>query len=1046
MIETKYNFVETENQYLKYMYKKYTEYIINFEEHVLKLYDDMVLTVNDRNLVFGKLDEMIRSMIKIYNSNLLNNYRESNLFGKDPDTYPIKKFNETMYNGFSLLNMLDGNENPDPFITIRNGLVELATSYGFFKMSEFMKMHINAHYDFSLSDSDIDIIRTYDKVFVPLKIMTRDHKNQPVLETYEDNSIIPKNIQLHDIFNSFSEPRSRSPPIYRNESENHAEKSDITISKIDTDHDSLIDNTCRIVIYIKKFSISFIFEGYISMDSLNIFVRTSQISSKYIFNAKKEADNLIKNSTSINNNFYIKYTKMIRGCIYYVNKPSDIAIAYTKMYEMYLDIISTGTNNIVKKFVQGDIKYMFYVINLLLMGNDQHIYVAVLLYDLLQDKKKHNEAIRTIIFRNLSYYAQNKLNIGVYNIKTELVRLKNITVENISVEKRIASMVDMPNNVKAYILEKIQEIKSGENNGKLQIAINGLMQFPWKPHDFKNDFENIRESMSKSRDYLQNVSKQLDTNVYGHNTSKKTLLELVGKWIQNPESAGQVIGLVGPPGVGKTLLAKSISAALNIPLSIVGLGGMNDSSDLIGHNFTYSGAQYGMIIRQMIKAGSWRCVMFFDEVDKVSKRNDTNEIYNTLIHITDPNMNQHFQDRFYSSSIDFDLSGVLIVFSYNSSERLDPVLLDRIKEIHISAYSTKEKIEIAKNHIIKELCGNINFPYQKILFADEIIEYIIEKYTNEAGVRELRRKIEQILLKLNIDRIYMHGPFEELMHQKYLELSPILHDIGKKQFTKNELEKLLSTEHIDRIFNLKFPGTIDINIDLLHTYLDKPIMTIEGVHSANLVGVINGLYASAIGIGGIVPIQIYKNYVRETCVEAKTDFKLRLTGNQKQVMKESVSCALTAAIDILSESNKIRIMETFPHGFHIHALDAGTPKDGPSAGCAFATAFVSILLNKKINRHVAMTGEIDLTGKINKIGGLNAKLIGAKKAGIRCVYICKENEGDYETIKKKDPSLFDDVFEIKIIEHIMDIVTDPNVIEDVSYDDFAISYKPVVSI
>nr|QZX43287.2 AAA family ATPase [Mimivirus sp.] len=327
----------------------------------------------------------------------------------------------------------------------------------------------------------------------------------------------------------------------------------------------------------------------------------------------------------------------------------------------------------------------------------------------------------------------------------------------------------MPDNVKSYILEKNNEIKTGENNYKLQMAINGLMQFPWKPKDPNSHYMQIKNSMTKSRNYLQNVAKKLNETVYGHENSKKVLIELVGKWIQNPESTGQVIGLVGPPGVGKTLLAKGISSALGIPLSIVGLGGMSDSADLIGHSFTYAGAQYGMIVRQMIKAGNWRCVMFFDEVDKVSKRNDTNEIYNTLIHITDPNMNQNFQDRFYSSSIDFDLSGVLVVFSYNNSEKLDPILLDRIKEIKISAYSVKEKISIAQNYILKELCENIGFDREKIQINDDIIQYIIEKYTMEAGVRELKRQLEQILLKINIDRFYMRGPFRKLLKAKYLQ-------------------------------------------------------------------------------------------------------------------------------------------------------------------------------------------------------------------------------------------------------------------------------------
>ncbi len=394
-----------------------------------------------------------------------------------------------------------------------------------------------------------------------------------------------------------------------------------------------------------------------------------------------------------------------------------------------------------------------------------------------------------------------------------------------------------------------------------------------------------KKSMIKSRGFLQNVAKKLDENVYGHENSKKALIELVGKWIQNPESTGQVIGLVGPPGIGKTLLAKSISSALGIPLSIVGLGGMSDSADLIGHSFTYAGAQYGMIIRQMIKAGNWRSVMFFDEVDKVSKRNDTNEIYNTLIHITDPNMNQHFQDRFYSSSIEFDLSGVLIVFSYNDSEKLDPILLDRIKEIKISAYSTQEKISIAQNYILKELCDNIGFNRSKIDFTDDVIKYIIEKYTLEAGVRELRRKLEQILLKLNIDRFYMRGPFKKLLISKYnttsdnvpIELSSEM-KYGITQYVehkKSVYEESLDGDTLNKIFNLECEEKIVMSHSLVHRYLDKPIMMVEQVHKRDMIGVINGLYATSIGMGGIVPIQIYKNYMDSN--SDGINLKLKLT-------------------------------------------------------------------------------------------------------------------------------------------------------------------------
>jgi len=254
------------------------------------------------------------------------------------------------------------------------------------------------------------------------------------------------------------------------------------------------------------------------------------------------------------------------------------------------------------------------------------------------------------------------------------------------------------------------------------------------------------------------------------------------------------------------------------------------------------------------------------------------------------------------------------------------------------------------------------------------------------------------------------------------------------EYKKSKVEDMLDQETLNKIFNLEFDDKVIITMELIHKYLDKPIMMVEEIHKNNLMGVINGLYATSIGMGGIVPIQIYKNYIGDS--PDGTNLKLKITGNQKQVMKESVICALTTSVNLLNKEIRDKIMINFPHGFHIHAPDGGTPKDGPSAGCAFTTAFVSVLLGKKVNREVAMTGEIELTGKISKIGGLDAKLNGAKKAGVKKVFICNENKEDYENIKKKSPELFDEGFKVEIVSHIIELVSNPEVILDVLDTDF----------
>ena len=974
---------DEENHYLIYLHEKYTTHIVDFEKHIIAVHAKMIVTTHDKNTVLQELNSTIKEMIKIFNNCLIKKYKERNNVSSINDCRPPESIQskKLMFDNISALESFESN----PFNEIREKLIVLGKIYGYTSINKFFQLLVNEQYQLLFSKKNNEIIHIYDDVFVPISI-----------------SIVKKSIP----------------------------DDTVTIKKIHTKYDKLIDNVCTITMYFMSRSgqIEVTFTGYIASDPLNAYVRTSQIHSKYLYRNKKEFEQIIRRDyPDIDAVFFSQYTKIIGSYIYYVNSPAKNAALTKKLHDMYLTLSTKGSNNIIKMFLQSDVKGMHRIINALLMGNEKMINTASLLFDLLLDKKNRDSCIRDIIFSNLSYHAQNLMQVATLDMTQEIAKLKAMTTESVPIEKKLLVMVDMPDAVKAYIIEKTNEIKTGDNNSKLQTAITNLMQFPWKPKNYKSEYEDIRLSMIKSRNYLDEVGNKLASTVYGHEHSKKTLVELVGKWMQKPGSHGQVLGFAGPPGVGKTLLAKSVGDALNIPFTIVGLGGVKDSSDLIGHNFTYANSQCGSIVRQMIKSGKWRSMIFFDEVDKVSKNNDTNEIFNTLIHITDPNMNKHFQDRFYSSAIDFDLSGVLFIFAYNNPELLDPILLDRIKEIKFLAYSVNEKVEITKRHILKELLEEINFPLDKIIFTDEIIKYIIDKYTNEAGIRKLKGRLDKILSKINVDRYYMRGPFMTLMYQKYVELHGTKHKLSD---ISNKLEIILGPECVEDIFNFDFPGSIEVSRDIVHEYLDKPLALIEEIHKVDLVGKINGLYASTLGIGGIVPIEICKKFVGDPRTSI---FNLKMTGNQKKVMKESVECALSVAISII---NKKDVMKDYTNGFHIHALDAGTPKDGPSAGCAFTTAFVSLLLGKKINRLVAMTGEIELSGKINKIGGLVAKLVGAKKAGVTRVYICTDNKEDYEAIKKKDPGLFDDTFEIKIVSHIIDILMDPFVIPGVSRTDF----------
>jgi len=382
----------------------------------------------------------------------------------------------------------------------------------------------------------------------------------------------------------------------------------------------------------------------------------------------------------------------------------------------------------------------------------------------------------------------------------------------------------------------------------------------------------------------------------------------------------------------------------------------------------------------MVEMGKSRCILYFDELDKAcSKHGTINEITSILIHLTDPNMNKTFQDRFFQG-IDFPLDKVIMIFSYNDSSKVDPILLDRLKEIKVSPYTMEDKISICNKHIIKEMSENVAME-NMVNINEDMIRYLIDNYTNEAGVRDIKRKIEDIFMHLNIERIYNKGDF------------------------KNKKVK-----------------TINLNKEKIIEILKEPDIHKRFINNSSQVGIINGLYATNNGDGGITPIQIYPNMQH-----SKDKYEVRLTGKQGEIMKESVLTSLTAAIEWLKFSEyKDQLNELMnshvKNGFHVHTPDGATPKDGPSAGCAFTCAFISRILNKPIKNNIAMTGEIELTGKISKIGGLEFKLQGAKKAGVNLVYVPFENKKDIDDIKKKYINLINDTFEIKLVNHIDEII------------------------
>ena len=728
---------------------------------------------------------------------------------------------------------------------------------------------------------------------------------------------------------------------------------------------------------------------YFKTDSLSSYYKTCQINFPYLYSKKSKAIQFIENEyPELDVKFlktFLRHDNLGNLYCYDVNEYGEY---FNLTYFRYLELVNTSFINIMKEFVskESSINHIFQMIQLHLIMDDDSNDIAVALCGLIKEKKTFNGMLYNFILSNLTYYLQSKLHNSENNLEKEIENLKNLSLDNIDYKKQLMLNKNIPKGVKSLALEKIEEMKSMNNDYFKQITyVKTIINYPWSSENDYIKFDKLKKDFKKAKVYLEDIETKLKNLSYGHEEPKKLLLQTIGRWISNPKSMGTAFGMVGPPGVGKTLLAKSVSKALDIPFAEITLGGQNDGEILHGHGYTYSGSQPGLIVKKMVDMGKSRCILYFDELDKAcSKHGNVNEISSILIHLTDPNMNKSFQDRFFQG-IDFPLDKVIMIFSYNDSSLVDPILLDRLTEIKVRPYSTRDKVEICDKHIIPEINTDIGLPKSLIKWTPKILEYLIDNYTNEAGVRGIKRIIEKICMDLNMNRLKKEGLF-------------------KKNIKK-----------------------VNINQKIIVNILKEPHNDETIIHHNNEIGIINGLYATTSGMGGIIPIQIFKNFNGSV-----NSHEIKLTGSQGDVMKESVLCSLTTALNFIEKNKKkykIKdlnkyIENNFKYGFHVHTPSTSTPKDGPSAGCAFTSAFISLILQKPIKNTVGMTGEIELTGRITKIGGLEFKLNGAKKAGVKKVFVPKENEKDIDKIKKDYPKLINKKFEVILVEYIDDLIND----------------------
>jgi ATP-dependent Lon protease len=450
-----------------------------------------------------------------------------------------------------------------------------------------------------------------------------------------------------------------------------------------------------------------------------------------------------------------------------------------------------------------------------------------------------------------------------------------------------------------------------------------MLELPW-------------EEYTKDSYDLKRARQVLDTDHYGMGTIKERIIEYLAVLKLKGDMKSPILCFVGPPGIGKTSLGKSIAHAIGRKYVRVSLGGLHDESEIRGHRKTYIGAMPGRILQNIRKVKSSNPVMILDEIDKIGNdfRGDPSS---ALLEVLDPEQNNSFYDNYLE--LEYDLSKVLFIATANNLQNIQPALRDRLEIIDLSGYAVEEKVEIAKRHLLpkqKEAHGlaKVNFKV-----SDKILERVIESYTRESGVRELDR-----------------------------QLASIMRNQAKEYATKQKVKANLTPQDIEKIL-----GSARYSNEIYKT--------------ANMPGVAVGLAWTYVG-GDILFIEVILS-------EGKGE--LKLTGNLGNVMKESASTALSY---LQANAKKYNISpDLFANkGIHVHVPEGAVPKDGPSAGVTMLTALTSAFTGRKVKPYLAMTGEITLRGQVLPVGGIKEKVLAAKRSGLKEIMMCWQNEKDVQEI------------------------------------------------
>lgn len=542
--------------------------------------------------------------------------------------------------------------------------------------------------------------------------------------------------------------------------------------------------------------------------------------------------------------------------------------------------------------------------------------------ELIRIKKVFQEKVKNKVDRNQKEYVMRE------QLKVIREELGETSVDSdIEEYRKQLESLEASTEVKDRIRKEIDRLRnnasSPSESAVIRNYIETLLSLPWdKAGEDNND--------------LKRAEKILNEQHYGLEHVKERVLETLAVRTLTKKGQSQILCLVGPPGTGKTSIAKSVAEALNKPYIRICLGGVRDEAEIRGHRKTYIGAMPGRIVNGLQQAKVKNPLMLLDEIDKVSNdyKGDT---FSALLEVLDSEQNSHFVDHYVEVPI--DLSEVLFIATANTLQTIPRPLLDRMEIIEVSSYTQNEKEHIAREHLIKKVMEQTGLKPKQLTISKKAIERIITGYTKEAGVRNLERKIGTICRKA---------------------AKEIVNDSTKViRITEKNLEK----------------------------YLGKPRYTVEMRNKEDEVGVVRGLAWTEVG-GDTLQIEVN---------DMPGKGRLELTGRLGEVMKES---AKTGISYVRSISEQYGIAKDYfeTKDIHIHIPEGATPKDGPSAGITMATAVLSAITNTKVRADLAMTGEITLRGRVLPIGGLKEKILAAKTAQISTVLVPKDNRKDVENM------------------------------------------------